>query len=377
MGIFMMKKLMVMAVVALAAAAVNAAVVGQLGVLDVSGNNPATGKVWAAGDQYRLAFVTSETTDATSTDITTYNAFVQGLADAAGLSGGTWNVIGSTETVDARDNTGTNRYNGTHVSVPVFLIDGVTKIADDNVDLWNGSIDASINMTEIGTSGITGWVWTGTDPDGVGHTSTDYSPGQVLGGSGQTPPKVQVGKVEKTSGYWVRNYNTSATGSYPVYALSEPLTVQADFPTVDAGHSWVTWSGQTVILDPMVVNNDTQVPQRELTIVWSVDPTAGVSITEDGSAPDDTTTPEAVVTITKAGDSDNVTVVTLMLSVTLDDVGTVNDTITIDVYDNSCEAVEAVGEGAAFSPSDFNKDCVVDINDLAAMAAAWLEDYSL
>ncbi|MCF7956172.1 MAG: hypothetical protein K9M75_10245 [Phycisphaerae bacterium] len=365
----MTKKLIIMAIVGLAAAAVNAAVVGQLGVLDVSGVNPATGKVWAAGDQYRLVFVTSATTDATSTDITTYNAFVQGLAEAAGLGGGVWNVIGSTATVDARDNTGTNRYNASHVSVPIFLIDGVTKIADNNADLWDGGIDAFIDMTETGTGGITGWVWTGTDPDGTDTSSV----GQMLGGT----PNVQVGKVEKTSGYWVRHFNTSATEGYPVYALSEPLTVQANFPSVDAGHSWITWSGEPVILDPVVVNNDTQVPQRELTIVWIAEPADGVLITEDGSAADDTTTPEAVVTITKAGDTDEAVVVTLMLSVTLEGVGTVNDTITIDVYDNSCEAVEAMGVEAAYSASDFNKDCVVDINDLAVMAAAWLEDYSL
>ncbi|MCF7954381.1 MAG: hypothetical protein K9M75_01130 [Phycisphaerae bacterium] len=85
----MMKKVMltVLAIVALAAVSANAGVAGQLGILDVTGTNPATGQAWAIGDTYRLIFVTSSGTQATSTDIATYNSFVQGLADAAGLGG--------------------------------------------------------------------------------------------------------------------------------------------------------------------------------------------------------------------------------------------------------------------------------------------------
>jgi hypothetical protein len=63
---------------------------GQLGILDLTangGNNPATGAAWQAGDQYRIVFTSSTTTQATSTDIATYDAFVQGLADAASLGG--------------------------------------------------------------------------------------------------------------------------------------------------------------------------------------------------------------------------------------------------------------------------------------------------
>ena len=62
------------------------------------------------GDQYRLAFVTSTTRDATSTDIADYNTFVLGVANSsaalAALST-TWKAIGSTATADARDNTDT------------------------------------------------------------------------------------------------------------------------------------------------------------------------------------------------------------------------------------------------------------------------------
>ena len=66
-----------------AGAAAEAAVIGELGVLQDTadgGINPATGSAWVPGDQYRLAFYTSEKRDATSTDINDYNAFVQSVA---------------------------------------------------------------------------------------------------------------------------------------------------------------------------------------------------------------------------------------------------------------------------------------------------------
>ena len=77
------------------------------------------------GDQYRLAFVTSAVRDATSTDINVYNEFVQSVADAAPVVGSwglEWRVIGSTEAVDARDNTETNPL--TDETVPIYRVDG-------------------------------------------------------------------------------------------------------------------------------------------------------------------------------------------------------------------------------------------------------------
>jgi len=374
MRIVMMKKLMLtfMSIIALATVTAYAALVGELGVLDTSGINPATGAIWKAGDQYRLAFVTSGTTDATSTNIATYNAFVQDAANAAGLGSAAWYVIASTETVAARDNTSTNP--GTDgVGVPIFLTDGSTLFAINNNDLWNGA-SVPLNMDEYGDVATnTSRIFAGTFTDGTRETV------RYLGTTIADPTSivVQTGNATKTGSYWIRHFNSPVTDSNPIYALSEPLTVQENYPTVDAGHSWITWSNQPVILDPIVVNNDTQVPQRELTCVWSANPADGVSITEDGSALDDITTPGAVVTITKSPDSGNPAVVTLMLSITLKDVVTISDTMTIDVYDNSCKAAAAVGIEAAFDPADFNTDCIIDITDLAAMVAAWLEDYSL
>ena len=104
----------------------------------------------APGDQYRLVFVTDGTRDATSTNINDYNNFVTnqvtGSALANALSGAglttTWKAIGSTASVAARDNTGTNP---SSTGVPIYLING-NKVANNNADLWDGSIDISKNL---------------------------------------------------------------------------------------------------------------------------------------------------------------------------------------------------------------------------------------
>ena len=124
-----------------ASAQINLDLACQVGVLDPylanGGINPATGQPWAEGDTYRLIFVTSGTTACNSSNIATYNAFVQGLANAAGLGGATWKVVGSTATVDARDNTHTNPgVDG--AGEPIVRMDGTFVIANNYADLWNG-----------------------------------------------------------------------------------------------------------------------------------------------------------------------------------------------------------------------------------------------
>lgn len=153
-----------------------------------------------------------------TTDITTYNNFVQGLAYAA-LGGGTWKVLGSTAAVNARDNTGTNpETDGENVSI--FLVDGVTKIADNHADLWNSNLDHALNTDENGTAGLAGSVFNGSETNGSQRAN-----GRVLGGSGESPPKVGTGNPGATGPHWMVNFNVSATSQNSVFAMSEPLTV--------------------------------------------------------------------------------------------------------------------------------------------------------
>jgi len=198
----------------------------QLGVLKLSTNgwiNPATGNIWALGDKYRLAFVTRATTQATSTDIATYNTFVQSVAASStlNLGGATWKVIGSTATLDAIDNTSTNPlWNGTGEAI--FLVDGTTNIANNYADLWDQSINHALNLDERG-------VLFSTNPFAGTFATGTKDVGNVLGNtSGLT-----YGSTTDTGANWLRIFGDIPTNPHPVYALSDPLTVVSSVPLAD------------------------------------------------------------------------------------------------------------------------------------------------
>ena len=344
----------------------------QLGILTaetLAGNNPATGAPWALGDQYRFVFHTSATTTATSADIATYNAWVQGLANASTAydigadEGVTWKVIGSTATVHARDNTSTNPT--VETGHAIFLLDGSTVVAKDYADLWDGSIQHIINITEQGVV-YAYWPWTGTKTNGTARTGG--SDGNPLGSTGEVG---QANASSTTDWIWRVWTMDPPTNQMPMYALSDPLVIvgptDPNIPSVDAGVDMVTWSGQAVQLDPNVVNNDTEVPQRPLSYAWSAEPPDGVEFSDPAAlAP--------TVTITKA--TDNPSVVTLTLAVTLEGKDPVTDTMTIDVYDDACLAALDLGL-AVIDPTDLDENCITNFEDIAVMATTWLVDYTL
>jgi hypothetical protein len=169
------------------------------------------------GDKYHLVFVTSTTRDATSTDIADYNTHVQNAADAAGIGntvGVTWYAIGSTQTVAARDNAVVG------ATTPVYLLNGTTKVADNFADMWNGNIDARINLTEYlvtyGSAVFTGSSDAGEIPDWGDQWLGD------LAGEGPV-----VGSANAVNSTWMDNgaANGDPYTSRPFYALSEELTV--------------------------------------------------------------------------------------------------------------------------------------------------------
>jgi len=198
----------------------------QLGVMDLNANggiNPSTGNPWVNGDQYRLGFVTSTITPPSSNDISYYNTFIQDVADTSslGLSAVTWKCIGSTDTIDARDNTSTNpTTDGTGEAI--FNLETET-VAVSYGDLWDGTVTNHINRDEeqntppslpAGTPfNIYGPVWTGTQNNGTAQNS--------LGNGGN----VNFGIFKAEKNFWeVRGSSTSLSGMH-LYALSEPLTV--------------------------------------------------------------------------------------------------------------------------------------------------------
>jgi hypothetical protein len=173
----------------------------------------------APGDSYRLAFLTSDTTDATSADINVYNTVADGLGDVVIASD--WRAIVSTAAVDARDNTGTNPYDFT--GVPIFLFNN-TLLADNNAHLWDltgTNRYQSLSITDTGDLDID-YVWTGTQPDGT----ADEPLGGVslMGGVGRSP---------QTSPYWIDNGKLQQGNQYPLYAMSGELEVPRGVETIE------------------------------------------------------------------------------------------------------------------------------------------------
>ncbi len=175
------------------------------------------------GDQYRLAFVTSTFRDATSSNIADYNTFVTGVANTVpelAALGTSWSAIASTLSIDARDNTMTNpSLNGT--GVPIFLLND-TKLADNNTDLWDGTIDTVFGITESGLPvPLFDSVWTGSRQDGSGAAQSSLgSPLCIAASSGCTAGRT----FFFTDSQWIDSDLLDARQVNAVYALSAPLT---------------------------------------------------------------------------------------------------------------------------------------------------------
>ena len=91
------------------------------------------------GEEFRLLFVTSNTRNARSSDIADYNAFVQARAAACHTNirphSDQFRVLGSTESVSARDNTRPNPYGN---GVAIWWLNG-PRVATDYNDFYDGS----------------------------------------------------------------------------------------------------------------------------------------------------------------------------------------------------------------------------------------------
>ena len=183
------------------------------------------------GDQYRLAFVTTTPSLSYSSDIDDYNDLVTTVANSVSelvALGTTWKVIGSTDAVDARDNTGTNPFSSP--GVPIYNTAGEL-VALSNSDLWDGSIVHAIDFYEsAGTSGNT-VVWTGTRADGTASEGFDVlRPSGALGSTSLNPiiaPTVftMTGSAGSINSSWIHSALNSHDQPLDLYGMSGILTV--------------------------------------------------------------------------------------------------------------------------------------------------------
>jgi len=171
-----------------------------------------------------LVFVTSTKIDATSTDISDYNAHVQAAAEAAGIGTGatislggttwtvdiTWTAIGSTSADDAKDNAPVTAdvYN-----MGGFLVDSSASFYN-SVTLPQNSVSYDENGNDLGNN----LVWTGTLMNGLKDTP------RYLGGT--DPAGVRSGNSQSSGSGWITDgIKTPNTLTQSLYALSQPLSV--------------------------------------------------------------------------------------------------------------------------------------------------------
>ena len=189
----------------------------------------------AAGDTFRLLFLSSTKRNGSSSNIADYNTFVQDLAaaghaDIRAHSAG-FRAVGCTEAVDARDNTGTT-YTGGEKGVPIYWLNG-TRAVDDYEDFYDGDWDDEVNdKNESGadgpdTSQNDNHPITGCDDDGTEALFNGDS--RALGGT----TSVRTGRPNSSaSGDGPISGTTAIARSQmrPMYGLSAVFRVAADDP---------------------------------------------------------------------------------------------------------------------------------------------------
>ena len=181
------------------------------------------------GDSFRLIFLTSTKTVLTSTDIATYNTFVQNLAAAGHTDiqdySASFKVVGSTAAVDARDNTDTT-HTSSEPGVPIYWLNG-NKVADNYADFYDGSWDEEhANRTESGTAGEDTNTPGEFPATGSNHDGTEKFVGSDSRALGATT--VQVARPDNTgtgNGPLSSDNNAANSQTRLLYALSDVLTV--------------------------------------------------------------------------------------------------------------------------------------------------------
>ena len=191
---------------------------------------------------------------------------------------------------------------------------------------------------------------------------TDPAAIQIV--SMQNVTSVAVQTQPKTQYYWAIDTYIGDPND-PIFGPIFSFVVDNLPPKVDAGTDVVTWlegGARDGSLDATVTDNDAY------TVQWTV-----------VSEPDDPNNPEAVITDPSGED----TMITLsavgeyVLQLEASDGEyTGSDTVTINVYNDGCEAAQSLPDYVPL-PGDINGDCIFDQLDLDILNEDWLKDISL
>jgi len=219
----------------------------------------------------------------------------------------------------------------------------------------SGVLAGAVELSWTVDEGIPVDVWFSTDPGLVG-AELIVTKGSMSSVVVQAQPKTQYYWAVDT---YIRDPND------PIYGSVFSFIADNLPPKVDAGPSAVTWLVDGVMtknLDATVTDDDAY------TVQWTV-----------VSEPNDPNSPDAVIADPAAEDT-SITLSALgeyVLQLEASD-GEYSgaDTVTINVYNDGCEAAQSLPDYEP-SPGDLNGDCIVDELDLAILEADWLKDTSL
>jgi len=198
------------------------------------------------------------------------------------------------------------------------------------------------------------------------YTFTDPEAIRVV--SKQDVNSVVVQTQLKTQYYWAIDTYIGDPND-PIFGPTFSFYADNFSPEVYAGVDVVTWLEEGVIrtgnLDATVTDDGTIIPY---TVQWTV-----------VSEPNDPNSPGAVIADPSAEDT-NITLsavgeYVLQLEA-FDGEYTSSDTVTINVYNDSCEAAQSLPD-YEHSIGDLNWDCKVDDADMALLEEDWLTDKSL
>ena len=211
----------------------------------------------SVGGKFRLLFVTSTQRDASATDIATYNTFVQNRAAAGHTAirahSAEFRVVGSTASLDARDNSAT-----TGTGVPIYWLGGSNsnRVADNYADFYDGNWDSYVNTNENGAGSGNATVWTGSNNNGTRHSSNP------LGAT-----NVQYGQLflASTNAPFTRSTSGNSNSRH-LYGLSPVYTVQAAVVVPELTFSSATYSGAEDGGTISVTVNASSAPMSALTV---------------------------------------------------------------------------------------------------------------
>jgi len=226
-----------------------------------------------------------------------------------------------------------------------------------------GAVDLSWTLPDPCTPGqpVDVDVYFTDDLDALKHF-TDPEAIQVVSQKNVTSVVVQT--QPKTQYYWaVDTYlGGDDPNKNPFFGPIFSFYADNQAPQVDAGEDIVTWlpeGPRTVALDATVIDDDAY------TVQWTV-----VSEPDAGSAVVDTATAEDTHIILSAIGRH-----ILQLEAS-DGEYTTSDTVTINVFNDRCQAVQSQPD---YEPlvGDLNQDCRVDDLDMALLQENWLQDNSM